>query len=79
MKIYIARDWFGTMCFITRPQWINNGNGECEWSGARVSKFEMLIPNNFNIEKGQIIEAEIVLALSSPTTIMTTEMFEGKI
>ena len=62
MKVYIARDWYATMVFTTKPKLIDNG-GRMEWAGHRSCELENLIPRSFELKKNECVEAELTLTI----------------
>lgn len=62
MKVYIARDWYGTLVFMAKPKLIDNG-GRMEWTGYRRCELERLIPRSLNLKKNEFVEAELTLTI----------------
>ena len=66
IRVYIAKDWFGTLCFYDEPHLCNNGNGEMEWDGARCPEFESLIPTSVRNKIKKLdppIQAEVSMTI----------------
>ena len=61
MRIWIARDWYGTMVFTTKPKLIHNGNNNTEWYGHREHYLESYIPKDIkkSIKMNECIECEL--------------------
>ena len=60
MRIWIARDWYGTMVFTTEPKLIDNGSRK-EWYGHREHYLESYIPKDIkkSIKMNECIECEL--------------------
>lgn len=60
MRIWIAKDWYATMVFTTRPKLIDNG-GRKEWYGHRESYLEQFVPREIykEIKMNKCIECEL--------------------
>ena len=65
MTIWIAKDWYRTMVFITKPKLINNGELK-EWYGGREVYLERFIPQKIYdlVKMNKCIECELEVTIT---------------